>query len=190
MLLRPGSWHPGREALRAYCEQQGVGVAVFGGAPIRTRPTGWTRPTWPSARRAGSWCTATGSFLDGVRDVVLDEADEMLGMGFLEDVEGSSRRRPKGARPPSSRRPSRRDPADRRALLHNPMGIEVRAKTIRSPPSSRLRRCRAARSSESLVRVLKRSDPSGDHLRPDQERGRRLAGGSGARLRAGRCTAT
>src|SRR5256714_4000052 len=79
------------QALRAYAQRKGVDVvAVFGGAPIRSQQ---------SQLRAGGHVVVgtVGRVLDLIqraslilhdcRFVVLDEADEMLDLGFLEDVE-------------------------------------------------------------------------------------------------------
>src|ERR1700691_4324442 len=79
------------QALRAYGTHRGVDVvAVFGGAPIRTQQA--------QIRAGGHVVVGTvGRVLDLIsrhslvlhdcRFVVLDEADEMLDLGFLEDVE-------------------------------------------------------------------------------------------------------
>jgi ATP-dependent RNA helicase DeaD len=79
------------QALRTYGSHTGVDVvAVFGGAPIRTQQT--------RLRAGGHIVVGTvGRVLDLIsrhslvlhdcRFVVLDEADEMLDLGFLEDVE-------------------------------------------------------------------------------------------------------
>jgi ATP-dependent RNA helicase DeaD len=79
------------QALRSYAAHAGIDVvAVFGGAPIRTQQ---------SQLRAGGHVVVgtVGRVLDLIsrhslvlhdcRFVVLDEADEMLDLGFLEDVE-------------------------------------------------------------------------------------------------------
>ena len=79
------------QALRAYGKRKGVDVvAVFGGAPIRTQQA--------QLRAGGQIVVGTvgrvkdlirrhSLVLHGCRFVVLDEADEMLDLGFLEDVE-------------------------------------------------------------------------------------------------------
>jgi ATP-dependent RNA helicase DeaD len=79
------------QALRTYGSHAGVDVvAVFGGAPIRTQQA--------RLRAGGQVVVGTvGRVLDLIsrhslilhdcRFVVLDEADEMLDLGFLEDVE-------------------------------------------------------------------------------------------------------
>ena len=79
------------QAIRAYGQRKGVDVvAVFGGAPIRSQQA--------QLRAGGHVVVGTvGRVLDlaqraslilhTCRFVVLDEADEMLDLGFLEDVE-------------------------------------------------------------------------------------------------------
>src|ERR687883_554613 len=79
------------QALRAYGARRGIDpVAVFGGAPIRTQQA--------QLRQGGQVVVGTvGRVLDLIsrhslmlhdcRFVVLDEADEMLDLGFFEDVE-------------------------------------------------------------------------------------------------------
>jgi ATP-dependent RNA helicase DeaD len=79
------------QAIRAYGQRKGVDVvAVFGGAPIRSQQA--------QLRAGGQVVVGTvGRVLDLIqraslilhscRFVVLDEADEMLDLGFLEDVE-------------------------------------------------------------------------------------------------------
>src|SRR4051795_2849412 len=79
------------QALRAYGSHKKVDVvAVFGGAPIRTQQA--------QLRGGGPVGVGTGGrvkdlisrhslVLHDCRYVVLDEADEMLDLGFLEDVE-------------------------------------------------------------------------------------------------------
>ncbi len=79
------------QALRAYAKPKGLDVvAVFGGAPIRSQQA--------QLKEGGHIVVGTvGRVLDLIsrhslvlhdcRFVVLDEADEMLDLGFLEDVE-------------------------------------------------------------------------------------------------------
>jgi ATP-dependent RNA helicase DeaD len=79
------------QAIRAYAQTKGADVvAVFGGAPIRTQQA--------QLKAGGHIVVGTvGRVLDLIsrrslvlhdcRFVVLDEADEMLDLGFLEDVE-------------------------------------------------------------------------------------------------------
>jgi ATP-dependent RNA helicase DeaD len=88
------------QALRAYAEHLDVEiVAVFGGAPIRSQQA--------QLRAGGQVVVATvGRMMDlmsrrslvltAARYVVLDEADEMLDLGFIEDVEKILRMCPSG----------------------------------------------------------------------------------------------
>jgi ATP-dependent RNA helicase DeaD len=88
------------QALRAYAEHLPVEiVAVFGGAPIRSQQA--------QLRAGGQVVVATvGRMMDlmsrrslvltSARYVVLDEADEMLDLGFIEDVEKILRQCPSG----------------------------------------------------------------------------------------------
>ena len=100
------------QALRTYGAHSGIDVvAVFGGAPIRTQQA--------QLRAGGHVVVGTvGRVLDLIsrhslvlhdcRFVVLDEADEMLDLGFLEDVEKILSLTPSAARRRSSRRRCRR----------------------------------------------------------------------------------
>ncbi len=88
------------QALRAYGQKRGIQVvAVFGGAPIRNQVA--------QLKQGGQVVVGTvGRVMDlmnrhelvlsDVRFVVLDEADEMLDLGFLEDVETILLRCPSG----------------------------------------------------------------------------------------------
>jgi len=123
------------QALRAYGQRKGVDVvAVFGGAPIRSQQA--------QLRAGGHVVVGTvGRVLDLIqrgslilhscRFVVLDEADEMLDLGFLEDVERIL------ALTPNSRQtalfsatmpPPIRGLADR--YLYDPVTVKVKAATL------------------------------------------------------------
>jgi ATP-dependent RNA helicase DeaD len=123
------------QALRAYGVHKGVDpVAVFGGAPIRTQQA--------QLRQGGQVVVGTvGRVLDLIsrhslmlhacRYIVLDEADEMLDLGFLEDVEKIL------SLAPGSRQTalfSATMPAEIRRLaerhLYNPETIKVKAATL------------------------------------------------------------
>jgi ATP-dependent RNA helicase DeaD len=123
------------QALRAYGQRRGVQVvAVFGGAPIRNQVA--------QLKQGGQVVVGTvGRVMDlmsrhelvlsDVRYVVLDEADEMLDLGFLEDVEAILARCPSGRQtalfsatiPPEIRRL-----AEKR--MFDPITIKVRAATL------------------------------------------------------------
>ena len=123
------------QALRTYGAHSGIDVvAVFGGAPIRTQQA--------QLRAGGHVVVGTvGRVLDLIsrhslmlhdcRFVVLDEADEMLDLGFLEDVERIL------SLTPSSRQtalfsatmpPPIRKLADR--YMYDPVIIQVEAATL------------------------------------------------------------
>jgi ATP-dependent RNA helicase DeaD len=79
------------QALRAYGKSKGVDVvAVFGGAPIRSQQAqlrSGGQVVVGTVGRVKDLISRHSLMLHGCRFVVLDEADEMLDLGFLEDVE-------------------------------------------------------------------------------------------------------
>ncbi len=79
------------QALRAYGKAKGVDVvAVFGGAPIRTQQAqlrAGGHIVVGTVGRVKDLISRHSLMLNACRFVVLDEADEMLDLGFLEDVE-------------------------------------------------------------------------------------------------------
>jgi ATP-dependent RNA helicase DeaD len=152
------------QALRAYGERKGVEVvAVFGGAPIRDQ-----------AARLKEGQVAVGTvgrvmdmidrhhlFLDEARYVVLDEADEMLDLGFLEDVEAILRRAPMGRQtalfsatvPPEIRRLAEQ-------FMHDPVEIKVRAATLTIDTVDHYYvEVRDGEKPDALVKVLKDEQP-------------------------------
>src|ERR1700733_11925266 len=123
------------QALRAYGKRKGIDVvAVFGGAPIRSQQA--------QLRAGGQIVVGTGGrvkdligrhllVLHSCRFVVLDEADEMLDLGFLEGVERIL------ALTPSSRQTalfSAHMPPEIRRLadqyLYDPVTVKVQAATL------------------------------------------------------------
>src|SRR5919198_1555609 len=122
------------QALRAYGQRKGVEVvAVFGGAPIRDQATRLKEAhvAVGTVGRVMDMMDRHHLFLDGARYVVLDEADEMLDLGFLEDVEAILRRAPMGRQtalfsatvPPEIRKLAEQ-------FMHDPVEIKVRAATL------------------------------------------------------------
>jgi ATP-dependent RNA helicase DeaD len=79
------------QALRAYGQPKGVDVvAVFGGAPIRSQQAqlkAGGHVVVGTVGRVLDLISRHSLMLHSCRFVVLDEADEMLDLGFLEDVE-------------------------------------------------------------------------------------------------------
>src|SRR5918912_263390 len=123
------------QALRAYAKHRGVDpVAVFGGAPIRDQQA--------RLKQGGQIVVGTvGRVLDLIsrhslmlhscRYVVLDEADEMLDLGFLEDVERILGLLPGGRQTALF---SATMPAEIRRLaerhLYDPVTVKVKAATL------------------------------------------------------------
>src|SRR2546426_8394168 len=123
------------QALRAYGEPRGIEVvAIFGGAPIRDQAS--------FLRQGGQVVVGTvGRVMDmmsrhhlvlsDARFVVLDEADEMLDLGFLEDVETILSRCPSGRQTGLF---SATIPAEIKRLAEtrmlDPVTIKVRAETL------------------------------------------------------------
>src|SRR5271155_236939 len=123
------------QALRAYGAHKKVDVvAVFGGAPIRTQQA--------QLRAGGQVVVGTvGRVLDllsrnslvlhDTRFVVLDEADEMLDLGFLEDVEKILSMTPNGRQTAlfsATMPPPIRTLADN--YLYDPVLVQVKADTL------------------------------------------------------------
>src|SRR5256886_6497280 len=79
------------QALRTYGRRKGVDVvAVFGGAPIRSQQAqlrAGGHIVVGTVGRVKDLISRHALLLHGCRFVILDEADEMLDLGFLEDVE-------------------------------------------------------------------------------------------------------
>jgi ATP-dependent RNA helicase DeaD len=122
------------QALRAYGERKGIEVvAVFGGAPIRDQATRLKEAhvAVGTVGRVMDMIDRHHLYLDDARYVVLDEADEMLDLGFLEDVESIMRRAPMGRQTALF---SATVPAEIRRLaeqfMHDPVEIQVRAATL------------------------------------------------------------
>jgi ATP-dependent RNA helicase DeaD len=153
------------QALRTYGAHSGVdAVAVFGGAPIRTQQA--------QLRAGGHIVVGTvGRVLDLIsrhslilhdcRFVVLDEADEMLDLGFLEDVEKIL------SLTPSSRQTalfSATMPPPIRALadhyMYDPMIIQVEAATLTIDTVAQFQLpADARRKPDVLVDVLQAEKP-------------------------------
>ncbi len=123
------------QALRAYGAHKRVDVvAVFGGAPIRTQQAqlrGGGQVVVGTVGRVLDLISRHSLMLHDCRFVVLDEADEMLDLGFLEDVEKILSLTPSG-RPTalfSATMPAPiRKLADR--YMYEPVTIQVKAATL------------------------------------------------------------
>ncbi len=123
------------QAIRAYGQRKGVDVvAIFGGAPIRSQQAqlrGGGHVVVGTVGRVLDLVQRASLILHSCRFVVLDEADEMLDLGFLEDVERIL------ALTPNSRQtalfsatmpPPIRALADR--YLYDPVHVKVRNATL------------------------------------------------------------
>ena len=153
------------QALRAYGERRGIEVvAVFGGAPIRDQAARLKRDAHVVVGTVGrvlDMISRHHLILDGARYVVLDEADEMLDLGFLEDVETILARCPMGRQTMlfSATIPREiRDLADK--FMHDPVEIQVRAATLTIDTVEQFYvEVPDREKQEALVRVLKSERP-------------------------------
>jgi ATP-dependent RNA helicase DeaD len=88
------------QALRSYAEHLDVEiVAVFGGAPIRSQQSqlrSGAQVVVATVGRMMDLMSRRSLVLTAARFIVLDEADEMLDLGFIEDVEKILRMCPSG----------------------------------------------------------------------------------------------
>jgi ATP-dependent RNA helicase DeaD len=153
------------QALRTYGARKGIDpVAVFGGAPIRSQQA--------QLRQGGQVVVGTvGRVLDLIsrhslmlhacRYIVLDEADEMLDLGFLEDVERIL------SLAPGSRQTalfSATMPAEIRRLaerhLYDPVTIKVKAATLTIDTVEQFYlETKPAEKLDALVRVMEAERP-------------------------------
>jgi len=163
------------QALRTYGSHSGIDVvAVFGGAPIRTQQA--------QLRAGGHVVVGTvGRVLDLIsrhslvlhdcRFLVLDEADEMLDLGFLEDVEKIL------SLTPSSRQtalfsatmpPPIRELADR--YMYDPTIIQVEAETLTIDTVAQFQLPVETRAkADKLVEVLRSEMESPTHPKGEAE---------------------
>src|ERR687894_1020250 len=123
------------QALRAYARHKGIDpVAVFGGDPIRTQQAQLKQGAQIVVGTVGrvlDLISRHSLMLHATRYVVLDEADEMLDLGFLEDVERILSLTPGGRQTALF---SATIPAEIRALaerhLYDPVTVKVKAATL------------------------------------------------------------
>jgi ATP-dependent RNA helicase DeaD len=123
------------QAIRAYGATKGVDVvAVFGGAPIRNQEAqirGGGHVVVGTVGRVLDLVSRASLVLHDCRFVVLDEADEMLDLGFLEDVEKILSATPSGRQTAlfsATMPPPIRALADR--YLYEPLIVAVAAATL------------------------------------------------------------
>src|SRR2546430_4977014 len=148
------------QAIRAYAARKGVDVvAVFGGAPIRSQQAqlrGGGQIVVGTVGRVLDLISRRSLMLTDARFVVLDEADEMLDLGFFEDVERILSLTP-GSRQTSlfsaTIPPEVRGLADK--YLPDPVTVKVKAGTPTIDPVEQFPVKVSARATiETLVRVL------------------------------------
>ncbi len=152
------------QAVRAYGARKGVEVvAVFGGAPIRTQQAQLkgAQVVVGTVGRVLDLISRHSLMLHGCRYVVLDEADEMLDLGFLEDVERILQLTP-GSRQTalfSATIPGEiRGLADR--YLLDPVTVKVKAATLTIDTVEQFQLEVAPREkTDALVRVLEAERP-------------------------------
>ena len=153
------------QALRAYGARKRVDVvAVFGGAPIRTQQAQLRAGGHVVVGTVGRVKDLIGRhslMLHSCRFVVLDEADEMLDLGFLEDVEKIL------ALTPSSRQTalfSATMPPEIRRLadqyLYDPVTVKVKTATLTVDTVEQFAREVSPRDkNQALVEVLEAERP-------------------------------
>jgi ATP-dependent RNA helicase DeaD len=123
------------QALRTYGSRKNVDVvAVFGGAPIRTQQSqlhDGGQVVVGTVGRVMDLMSRGSLILSSCRFVVLDEADEMLDLGFLEDVERILNNTPNGRQTAlfsATMPPEIRKLADR--YLYHPEVIKVKSQFL------------------------------------------------------------
>ncbi len=153
------------QALRAYGKGKGVDVvAVFGGAPIRSQQSqlrAGGHVVVGTVGRVKDLISRHSLMLHSCRFVVLDEADEMLDLGFLEDVEQIL------ALTPSSRQTalfSATMPPEIRRLadqyLYDPITVQVKAATLTVDTVEQFAlSVRSAEKADALGEVLQAEHP-------------------------------
>src|SRR3954449_7185087 len=154
------------QALRTYGRHSGVDpVAVFGGAPIRTQQAQLKQGAQVVVGTVGrvlDLISRHSLILHSCRYVVLDEADEMLDLGFLEDVERILSLTPGGRQTALF---SATMPAEIRALaerhLYDPVTVKVKSATLTIDTVEQFfLETKPAEKREALVRVLEAERPT------------------------------
>ncbi len=153
------------QALRAYGSRRGVDVvAVFGGAPIRSQQSQLRTGghiVVGTVGRVKDLISRHSLMLHSCRFVVLDEADEMLDLGFIEDVERilsltpSSRQTAlfSATMPPPIRRLAEK-------YLYDPVTVRVEAATLTVDTVEQFAlEVPAREKTERLIEVLRAERP-------------------------------
>ena len=153
------------QALRAYGAHKRIDpVAVFGGAPIRdqqARLKSGAPVVVGTVGRVLDLISRHSLMLHSCRYLVLDEADEMLDLGFLEDVERILGFTPNGRQTALF---SATMPAEIRALaqrhLYDPETIKVKAATLTIDTVEQFfLEAKPAEKLDALVRVMEAERP-------------------------------
>src|SRR5689334_19416248 len=153
------------QALRAYGAHKGINpVAVFGGAPIRDQQA-YLKQGAPivvgTVGRVLDLISRHSLVLHSCRYAVLDEADEMLDLGFLEDVEKILSLMPNGRQTAlfsATMPPPIRALAERH--LYHPETVKVQAETLTIDTVEQFQvDTKPADKLEMLVRVLEAERP-------------------------------
>ena len=174
--LPPASWRSrcGGDPLLFQVTSAASGFCGLGGQPIQLQLKRLDRGVHVVVGTPGRIMDhlRRGSLrLDAVRVVVLDEADEMLRMGFIEDVEWILSQAPEGRQtalfsatlPREVRRIAERPCA-------NPLGIEIEHKTNGARHRAALSPCRAAAEAGRPRPILEtETDRRGADLHPHQD---------------------
>src|SRR5215207_46574 len=153
------------QALRTYGKYRGVDpVAVFGGAPIRTQQAQLKQGAQIVVGTVGrvlDLISRHSLVLHSCRYLVLDEADEMLDLGFLEDVEKILSFTPNGRQTALF---SATMPAEIRALaerhLYDPVTVKVKSATLTIDTVEQFFvETKPAQKNDMLARVLESERP-------------------------------
>ena len=167
------------QALRSYAEHLDVEiVAVFGGAPIKSQQAqlrSGAHVVVATVGRMMDLMSRRSLVLTAARYIVLDEADEMLDLGFIEDVEKILRMCPSGRQtalfsatmPPPVKRLAE-------SYMYDPTTISITPKTLTVDAiaqafvevGAKEKTAAPGRAAED------RGTRAGDHLLPHQDRRR------------------
>ena len=154
------------QALRTYGRHSGIDpVAVFGGAPIRTQQAQLKQGAQVVVGTVGrvlDLISRHSLVLHSCRYVVLDEADEMLDLGLLEDVERILSLTPGGRQTALF---SATMPGEIRALaerhLYDPVTVKVKSATLTIDTVEQFfLETKPAEKNGALVRVLEAERPA------------------------------
>ena len=153
------------QALRTYGARKGVDVvAVFGGAPIRSQQAqlrAGGHVVVGTVGRVLDLLSRASLHLSDCRFVVLDEADEMLDLGFLEDVEKILKLCPNGRQTAlfsATMPPEIRKLADQ--YLYHPQTVKVKSANLTVDTVEQFRlEVKTADKAEKLVEVLAQERP-------------------------------